>query len=73
VAPEWWRHLATPKSKAGSGAEHETKSETERDLTRDYYVVEAADGARFWMFREGRYGCGLGAEPPRWFLHGLFN
>jgi len=36
---------------------------------RDYYRVEDARGARFWLFREGRYG---GGEPPRWYLHGLF-
>ncbi len=41
--------------------------------TRDYYRVEDAQGARFWIFREGFYGaaaCGRGA--PRWYLHGLF-
>ncbi len=43
-----------------------------RDRTRDYYAVETSDGARFWIFREGRYGEASGAMPPRWFLHGLF-
>ncbi len=37
--------------------------------TRDYYRVEDAEGRRFWLYREGFYD---GAEPPRWFLHGLF-
>ena len=37
---------------------------------RDYYRVEDAEGRRFWLFRSGLYG--RGAEPPRWFLHGLF-
>jgi protein ImuB len=38
--------------------------------TRDYYRVEDAQGRRFWLFRNGLYV--QGAEPPRWFLHGLF-
>ena len=34
-------------------------------IARDYYVARAADGARWWIFRE--------CEPPRrWFLHGYF-
>ncbi|WP_248310422.1 DNA polymerase Y family protein [Bosea sp. 117] len=37
---------------------------------RDYYRVEDAQGHRFWVFRAGLYD--TGAEPPRWFLHGLF-
>jgi protein ImuB len=37
---------------------------------RDYYRLEDAAGRRFWVFRRGLYG--TGAEPPRWFLHGLF-
>lgn len=36
---------------------------------RDYFRVEDAQGRRFWVFREGRWG---EAPPPRWFLHGLF-
>ncbi|PWJ14458.1 protein ImuB [Jannaschia seohaensis] len=39
---------------------------------RDYYKVEVADGARFWLFREGVAGDGRGG-PPNWFLHGLFS
>ena len=38
---------------------------------RDYYKVEVADGARYWLFREGLAGDGRGG-PPDWFLHGLF-
>jgi protein ImuB len=34
-------------------------------IARDYYVARAADGARWWIFRE----CG---PPRRWFLHGCF-
>ena len=37
---------------------------------RDYYRVEAEDGRRFWLYREGLYGPGKPA--PRWFLHGFF-
>jgi protein ImuB len=36
---------------------------------RDYYLVEDEQGCRFWLFREGLYGC---EPPPRWFLHGIF-
>lgn len=36
---------------------------------RDYYRVEDAGGARFWLFRAGLYG----EAPPKWWLHGLFG
>jgi len=39
-------------------------------LTRDYFLVEAAGGARFWLFREGLYG--RETTVARWFVHGLF-
>ncbi|MDP8916983.1 MAG: DNA polymerase Y family protein, partial [Pseudomonadota bacterium] len=42
----------------------------DRSRVRDYYAVEDAEGGRFWLFRAGLYG---GADPPRWFLHGLFG
>ncbi len=42
----------------------------ENAAARDYYRIENARGQRFWVFREGFYGDP--AEPPRWFLHGLF-
>ena len=38
---------------------------------RDYYRVEDAEGARFWLFRAGLYGDP--ATPPKWWLHGLFG
>jgi protein ImuB len=41
---------------------------TDQSKTRDYFRVEALDGARFWLYREGLYGTGT---VPRWFLHGL--
>lgn len=40
-----------------------------REAIRDYYRVEDDRGRRFWLFRQGLYG---DAQPPRWFLHGLF-
>lgn len=36
---------------------------------RDYYAVEDEDGRSFWIFRAGQHG---GAQPPQWFVHGLF-
>ena len=42
---------------------------------RDYYLVEAEDGRRYWLYREGRRGRGGAQDPgemPRWFLHGVF-
>lgn len=35
------------------------------EVTRDYYVARAADGALWWIFRER-------AAPRRWFVHGCF-
>lgn len=35
---------------------------------RDYYQVEAENGARYWLFRLGLYG----NEKTQWFLHGYF-
>jgi protein ImuB len=37
---------------------------------RDYYRVEDTQGHRFWLFRVGLYE--PGAEPPGWYVHGLF-
>jgi protein ImuB len=36
---------------------------------RDYYRVEDESGLRLWLYRLGHYGR---AEPPRWYLHGVF-
>jgi protein ImuB len=38
-------------------------------LTRDYFRVEASDGQRFWLYRDGLYHQ-VGA--PRWYLQGVF-
>lgn len=66
IAPEWWRHIGMTDRLPG---------------TRDYYRLEDATGARYWVFREGFYGQsedradadgdGRGGE-PRWFVHGVF-
>lgn len=76
IAPEWWRHLPNLDAKAEppdeNGFDGEIVDPSQRDKTRDYYVVETGDGARFWMFREGFYGAADAAGAPRWFLHGLF-
>lgn len=36
----------------------------QQDQTRDYFIAEASDGARVWVFRNRRSGS--------WFLHGFF-
>ena len=55
LAEEWWRH---PFEDAAP------------QRVRDYYRVEDAAGARFWVFRDGLYEDGT---TPRWWLHGLFG
>ncbi|MGD0025349.1 MAG: DNA polymerase Y family protein, partial [Xanthobacteraceae bacterium] len=66
IASEWWlnraRPLPFPPPQAGEGREGAP--------TRDYYLVEDADGRRFWLFREGLYG--RETASARWFVHGLF-
>ena len=78
IASEWWRlRTLTPSAHSRdadpipadpilSGAE----GERQQGLTRDYYLVEDADGHRFWLYREGLYGRETAAA--RWFVHGLF-
>jgi protein ImuB len=76
IAPEWWRHLAHPDADAPAPADDGLGGDiidpTAREKTRDYYVVETGDGARFWMYREGFYGVADAGGAPRWHLHGLF-
>src|SRR6202048_4605033 len=48
-----------------------------RQLTRDYFRIEDAEGLRFWIFRDGLYESELSDEegkpaPANWFVHGLF-
>ncbi len=62
IEPEWWREL---------GAKSPSRP-------RSYYMLEDAAGARFWVFRAGCYNGGENAgdieeaEPPAWFIHGVF-
>ncbi|HYC67264.1 DNA polymerase Y family protein [Brevundimonas sp.] len=48
---------------------------TARARTRDYYCLEDADGARYWVFREGLYGREYAGGPderaPTWWMHGV--
>jgi protein ImuB len=53
IAPEWWRAQGSRPGRA----------------VRDYYRVEDAEGARYWIFREGLY---TPDRPPAWYLHGFF-
>ena len=76
IAPEWWRHLpnrdVTSEPLTEDGLDGDIVDPAQREKTRDYYVAETQDGARFWMFREGFYGAADAGGAPRWFLHGLF-
>jgi protein ImuB len=56
IASEWWRN---PQAGGKEGIP-----------TRDYYLVEDADGHRFWLCREGLYERETIAA--RWFVHGMF-
>jgi protein ImuB len=63
IAGEWWfMPPPNPPPLAGEGKRGSP--------TRDYYLIEAADGRCFWLFREGIYGRETAAA--RWFVHGLF-
>ena len=39
--------------------------------TRDYFRAEDSHGRRFWLYREGLWGCET--ERAKWFVHGLFG
>ncbi|WP_020187902.1 DNA polymerase Y family protein [Methylopila sp. 73B] len=68
-----WRRVAHAVARA-EGPERIALEWWRRDpgaLTRDYFRVEDAEGARFWLYRDGLYV--REAEHPRWFLHGLFG
>jgi len=55
IAPEWWRPM---------------EREAEREVERDYYVVEDVTGRRFWLYRAGIYG--RSGMEPCWYVHGVF-
>jgi protein ImuB len=71
-----WRHVAHQVARA-EGPER-IAMEWWRDsrgnqLTRDYFRVESASGARMWIYREGLYGSEVKSpQVPRWYLQGLF-
>ena len=91
IAPEWWRQLFV----ASDPRERETQDGRDgiavghpRWRTRDYYRIEDAHGAQYWVYRAGLYGAddeadGSGGtlcnrepsaarEMPVWFLQGMF-
>jgi protein ImuB len=66
IADEWWLNRTPPPyppPQAGEGKGGEP--------TRDYYLVEDAEGRRFWLYREGLYERETAAA--RWFVQGLFG
>jgi protein ImuB len=76
IAPAWWENIAPPA--AWSPAASPVPG-----ATRDYYLIETATGARYWVFRAGLY-IGEADEDeteegvpqdraPRWFMHGLVS
>jgi protein ImuB len=74
IASEWWRlRTINPSAHSRDGEDpilNGAEDEGQQALTRDYYLVEDADGHRFWLYREGLYEREMAAA--RWFVHGLF-
>jgi len=80
IGAEWWRLANIPdhSRESGNSALDEEKKlgprlrgdERRHAPTRDYYLVEDADGRRFWLYREGLYE--RETASARWFVHGLF-
>lgn len=69
VAPDWWR---LPETERPSHHRNEAGRAGGGSQPRDYFAVEDSEGARFWLFREGRYD-GAPGTLPRWYLHGVFS
>ena len=69
VAPDWC--LRQEERRRPSSRKH-IAGDNGKPVMRDYFAVEDSEGARFWLFREGRYGTASGTL-PRWFLHGVFG
>ncbi|MGE3710238.1 MAG: DNA polymerase Y family protein [Hyphomicrobiaceae bacterium] len=63
IEPEWWRMIGRA---ATSRAMHFVRP-------RDYYMIEDADGGRYWVFRDGLYDRETDDGPPVWYMHGLFG
>jgi protein ImuB len=80
IGAEWWRSPHSSAHSRVNPAANEDEgeklgprfrgNERQHALTRDYYLVEDADGRRFWLYREGLYGRETAAA--RWFVQGLF-
>ena len=80
IASAWWESLALPAARSPAASPLS-------DSTRDYYLVETAEGARYWVFRAGLYIGDTGEDDveeggeersarssaPRWFMHGLVS
>jgi protein ImuB len=66
IAGEWWRMLRPP------GAVGEDEPLIPSPHPRDYYRLEDEQGCIYWVFRHGRYQDLDAADPPRWYLHGVF-
>jgi protein ImuB len=62
IALDWWRL-------DGWQGDPPAVPETLADAVRDYWRVEDARGARFWIFRDGPW---RPDAPERWYLHGVF-
>ncbi len=60
IEPAWWQGIGKDD---GPGALR----------PRDYYRIEDERGGRYWVFREGLYGCEADDRPPGWYVHGLFG
>jgi len=68
-----WRGRAHPVARASGPERIADEWWRERRPARDYWRVEDAAGARFWLYREGLYRDDGDDGAPRWFLHGLFG
>jgi protein ImuB len=76
IAPAWWEAFAPPVAQSSAAS-------SIPGSTRDYYLIETATGARYWVFRAGLYAEETGEEEaedgaaqqsaPRWFMHGLLS
>ena len=80
IAPAWWESFASPVTRLPAASPDPCS-------TRDYYQVETATGARYWVFRAGLYfdetdgdetaegeeGGNAEDRAPRWFMHGLLS
>jgi protein ImuB len=80
IAQAWWEDFASSDVLS-------TAPSPLAESTRDYYLVETAEGARYWVFRAGLYigetdeddadesGEERSAHEsvPRWFMHGLLS